>query len=85
MKTFLRDVATRQYFRSADHWTFDREEAHDFGFIPQAMRIARKLGVSTLEVVVSFEDSLPLTNMSLADFLRGLSRPGRRRTAGSRA
>jgi hypothetical protein len=77
-------MATRQYFSSEKRWTADRDEAHDFGLLSGALRIARKLHVSTLEVVVSFDDSEPVAETPFEKFLRDLSHPQKRRMAGSR-
>ena len=59
MKTFLRDMATRRYFQSLEKWTPDRDDAHDFGFISKAMKLAHKLRIPDLEVVLSLDDPEP--------------------------
>lgn len=78
-------MATRQYFSSEQRWTTDRDEAYNFGLLSGALRIARKLRVSTLEIVVSFDESEPVAETPLDKFLRDLSHPQKRRMTGSRA
>jgi len=78
-------MATRQYFTSEERWTSDRDNAYDFGLLSGALRIARKLRVSTLEVVVSFDESEPVAETPFKKFLLELSYPQKRRMAGSRA
>lgn len=55
MKTFLRHVATGQYFESLDKWTPDADEAHDFGLVARAMKFAQKAHIPGLELILSFE------------------------------
>ncbi len=78
-------MATRQYFSSEQRWTTDRDEAYNFGLLSGALRIARKLRVSTLEIVVSFDESEPVAETPFEKFLRDLSHPQKRRMTGSRA
>lgn len=55
MKLFLRHRSTGQYFQALNCWTLDRDSAHDFRAITRAMRVARKLKVAGLEVVLAFD------------------------------
>ena len=55
MKTFLRHVATGQYFESLDKWTPDAEEAHDFGLVARAVRFAQKAHIPGLELILSLD------------------------------
>ncbi len=72
-------MATRRYFQSPQKWTPDREEAYDFGLISKAMRIARKLHIPNLELVLSFDEAEPNTVSPFVNFLRNLSSPKDRR------
>ncbi len=85
MKTFLRDMATRQYFQSPEKWTLDRDDAYDFGLVSQAMKIARKLRIPDLELVLSLDEPEEAPATAFEKFLRGLSHPKKRRLAGTRA
>lgn len=73
MKTFLRDMATRLYFQSLEKWTPDRDDAYDFGFISKAMKLAHKLRIPDLEVVLSLDDPEPADTTPFEKFLLGLS------------
>jgi len=81
MKTFLRDIATGQYFQSLERWTIDREDAHDFGIISKAMKVAHKMRVPDLELVLSFDDAEPAAATPFEKFLLGLSRAKQRQAA----
>ena len=78
-------MATGHYFQSLEKWTIDRDEAYDFGFISKAVKVAHKLRILDLELVLSFDhpDQPPAT--PFANFLRGLSHTGKRHVAGSGA
>ena len=78
-------MATRQYFQSLERWTLDRDDAHDFGLISNALKIAHKLRIPDLELVLSVDDPTEAAATSLAQFLRGLSHPKKQRLAGSPA
>ena len=78
-------MATRCYFQSEERWTPDRDDAHDFGVISKAVRIAHKLRIPDLEVVLSVDDPNQVIDTPFAQFLRGLSHPRRQRLAGTRA
>lgn len=80
----LRYMATGQYFQSLEKWTTDRDEAYDFGFISKAMKVARKLRIRDLELVVAFDDLEQAAAASLEKVLRGLSHNGKRQVAGGR-
>ena len=75
MKTFLRHVATGQYFQSLEKWTPDREDAYDFGFISKAMKIARKTRIPDLELVLSLDGPALGAATPFVKFLFGLSHP----------
>jgi hypothetical protein len=79
MKTFLRDMATRQYFQSVEKWTLDREDAYDFGLVSKAMKIAHKLRIPDLELVLSLDEPEQAATTPLAAFLRKLSQPSKHR------
>jgi hypothetical protein len=85
MKTFLRDMATRRYFQSLERWTPDRDDAYDFGLISKAMKIAHKLRIPDLELVVSLDEPHQAAATPFEKFLRGLSHSKKRRLAGTRA
>jgi hypothetical protein len=85
MKTLLRDMATRRYFQSQEKWTPDRDDAYDFGLVSKAVRIARKLHIPDLELVLSLDDPDQAGATPFEQFLRGLSHPRKRRMAGTRA
>ena len=66
-------MATRRYFQSLEKWTVDRDDAYDFGLISRAMKIAHKLRIPGLELVLSFEDREPVTDTPFEKFLRELT------------
>ena len=78
-------MTTRQYFQSPQKWTPDREDAYDFGFASRAVKTAHKLGIRTLELVVSLDDPQAVANTPFAQFLRDLSHPRKHQMAGTRA
>ncbi len=85
MKTFLRDMATRQYFQSVEKWTPDRDDAYDFGLISKAMRIAHKLRIRELELELSLDDPTEVAVTPFEQFLHELSHSKKRRHAGATA
>ena len=85
MRTFLRHVATGHYFESLEKWTIDRDDAYDFGFISKAMKVARKLRIRDLELVLSFDDPERAAATPFEKFLFGLSHPRQHQVAGRRA
>ncbi len=78
-------MATRQYFQSPEKWTPDRDDAYDFGLISKAMKIAHKLRIPELELVLSLDDPDEVAATPFEKFLHGLSRPKRRRAVGAQA
>ena len=78
-------MATRRYYQSLERWTPDRDDAYDFGIISKAMKLAHKLRVPDLEVVLSFDDREPATTTPFEKFLRGLSQPGQQRMLDTRS
>ena len=81
MKTLLRDMATRHYFQTPQRWTPDPDDAYDFGLVSKALKIAHKLRIPDLELVVSIEDASKAASTTFADLLHGISHPKRRLTA----
>ena len=65
-------MATRRYFQSAQKWTPDRDDAHDFEVISKAMRVAHKLRIADLELEFSLDDP---DQFAGASFKRLLHRP----------
>ena len=51
MKTLLRHVSTGLYVQSADQWTGDPDQAHDFKTMSEAIRFVEKAGLSRMELV----------------------------------
>ncbi len=77
-------MATRRYFQSPEKWTPDRDDAYDFGLTSRAMKIARKLRIPDLELVLSLDDPDHAGATPFEEFLLGLTRPRKRRMAGTR-
>ena len=67
-------MATGHYFQSLEKWTIDRDEAYDFGLVSKAMKVAHKLRILDLELVLSFDEPGQAAATPFEDFLRGLSR-----------
>jgi hypothetical protein len=78
-------MATRRYFQSPEKWTPDRDDAYDFGVVSRAVKIAHKLRIRGLELVVSLDDPQEVANTPLAHLLHTLSHPNRHLAAHSRA
>lgn len=78
-------MATRRYFQSEARWTLDRDDAFDFGVLSKAMKIAQKLRIPDLEVVLSMDNPEQASDTPFAKFLRDLSRPRSQRLARSQA
>jgi len=78
-------MATGHYFQSLEKWTIDRDDAYDFGIVSKAMKVAHKLHIHGLELVLSFDnpDQAPATPFE--KFLRGLSHNRKHPVAGRRA
>jgi hypothetical protein len=76
-------MATGHYYQSLEKWTLDRDDAHDFGVISRAMKIAHKLRIPELELVLSFEGTEPVDATPFEKFLLGLL-PPRARQKGRR-
>jgi hypothetical protein len=74
-------MATGHYFQSLEKWTIDRDDAYDFGIVSKAMKVAHKLHIHGLELVLSFDnpDQAPATPFER--FLRGLSHTRKRSVA----
>ena len=78
-------MATRQYFQSPQKWTPDRDDAYDFGVVSRAVKIAHKLHIRSLELVLSLDDPQEAASTPFARFLQGLSHPKKHLMAGTRA
>jgi hypothetical protein len=78
-------MATGHYFRSPAKWTLDRDDAFDFGIISKAMKVAHKLHIRELELVLAFDNPEPATTTPFVDFLRGLSHTRRHLIPGRHA
>jgi hypothetical protein len=76
-------MATGHYFRSPEKWTLDREDAHDFGLVSKALKVAHKLGIRDLELEFSLDNPEQVITTPFEKFLRGLSR-NRNHTNGGR-
>lgn len=85
MRTFLRHIATGQYFQSLEKWTPDRDDAYDFGIISKAMKVAHKIRIPDLELVLSLDDPDEVAATPFEKLLHGLLHPGKRHVAGRRA
>jgi hypothetical protein len=85
MRTFLRHMATGHYFRSPQNWTLDRDDAFDFGIVSKAMKVAQKLRIRDLELVLSFEDPAQAATTPFEAFLQGLSPTRKDRHASRRS
>jgi hypothetical protein len=75
-------MATGHYFQSLEKWTIDRDEAYDFGFVSKAMKVAHKLRILDLELVLSFDDPDQAAATPFQQFLRGLPHTRRHPVAG---
>jgi hypothetical protein len=75
-------MATGHYFQSLEKWTIDRDDAYDFGFVSKAMKVAHKLRIHGLELVLSFDEPDQAAATPFEKFLRGLSRNRRHPIAG---
>jgi hypothetical protein len=84
MRTFLRHIATGQYFQSLERWTPDRDDAYDFGIIAKAMKVAHKTGVPDLELVLSLDDPDEVAATPFEKLLHGLLHTRKRHSAGRR-
>ena len=78
-------MATGHYFESPAKWTVDRDNAHDFGPIWRALKVAHKLGIRELELVLSFDDPQAAVATPFEKFLRGLSHSREGQVGGRRA
>ncbi|MGO8930817.1 MAG: hypothetical protein ACLQU3_28500 [Limisphaerales bacterium] len=84
MRTFLRHIATGQYFQSLERWTPDRDDAYDFGIIAKAMKVAHKTRVPDLELVLSLDDPDEVAATPFEKLLHGLLHTRKRPNAGKR-
>ena len=84
MRTFLRHIATGHYFQSLEKWTIDPDEAFDFGLASNALKVAHKLRIRDLELVLKFDDPDHVTATPFEKFLSGLSHNRRHLVGGRR-
>ena len=75
-------MATGHYFQSLEKWTIDRDEAYDFGFVSKAMKVANKLRILDLELVLSFDNPNQAAATPFEKFLCGLSHTRKHTVAG---
>ena len=75
-------MATGHYFQSLEKWTIDRDDAYDFGFVSKAMKVAHKLHIQDLELVLSFDAPDQVAATPFEKFLRGLSHKRKHPVAG---
>ena len=85
MRTFLRHIATRQYYQSLQKWTSDRDDAYDFGLVSKAMKVAHRLRIRDLELVLSFEGPEQAPATPFENFLRAQSHTRKHAVNGRRA
>ena len=78
-------MATGHYFQSLEKWTIDRDEAYDFGLVSKAMKVAHKLRILDLELVLSFDEPGQAAATPFEKFLRGLLQDRKQQVAGRRA
>lgn len=63
----------------------DRDDAYDFGFISKAVKVARKLRIRDLELVLSFDNPERAAAAPFEKFLLGLSHNRKHPVVGRRA
>jgi hypothetical protein len=85
MRTLLRYMATGHYFQSLERWTMDRDEAYDFGFISKAVKVAQKLRIRDLELVLAFDNPEQAAGTPFEKHVRGLPHTRKYQAAGRRA
>jgi hypothetical protein len=78
-------MATGHYFRSPQKWTLDRDDAFDFGIVSKAMKVAHKLHIRDLELVLSLDDPAQVATTPFEKFLRGLVPTRKHQFTGRRA
>ena len=81
----MRHMATGHYFQSLEKWTLDRDDAYDFGIISKAVKVARKIRIPELELVLSYDDPDQTAATPFEKFLLGLSQKTRRPAASHQA
>jgi hypothetical protein len=67
MRTLLRRVSSGLYFQSADHWTADTENAHDFRSIDRALEFIRTGELRGVELAFTFRNSDHVRAVSIHD------------------
>jgi hypothetical protein len=78
-------MATGHYFQSLEKWTLDRDDAYDFGIVSKAMKVAHRLRIRDLELVLSFDAPEQAATTPFERFVRGLSRTRRHPIPGRHA
>jgi hypothetical protein len=65
MKTLLRNVPTGLYVQSAEDWTGNPGEAHDFKTMSQAISFVEKAGLRKMELAFVSDSLCPFTEVPL--------------------
>jgi hypothetical protein len=74
MRTLLRHASTGQYFQSLNTWTPDRDNAYDFGLVARAMKLAKKMKLPDLELILDLDDPSKIANTPFEVFWRRMLR-----------
>jgi hypothetical protein len=56
MRVYLQNIKTREYYKGARKWTFEREEAQNFENVADALDLSQNFPGLNLEVVLAFAD-----------------------------
>lgn len=73
MRTLLRHVPTGLYVQSAESWTSNASEAHDFGTMSEAIRFVEKTGLRKMELAFLSANLCRLTEVPLEQLRWGNS------------
>lgn len=60
MRTLLRHLQTRDFFKAQGHWTKDPTEALNFDDSEAAIRVALELRLQDVEIYMCSDDGTPL-------------------------
>ena len=71
MRTLLRHTSTGRYYQSLGKWTLDPEHAHDFGTIARAVKLVHKMGLSDMEVDLSFDSPEQASTVCFKELVLG--------------
>jgi hypothetical protein len=77
-------MSTGHYFQSLEKWTLDADDAFDFGLVSKAIKVANKLHIRDLELVLTPENPAQVAATPFQKFLRGLSHNEKHHVAGRR-